>query len=66
MLASTAPSTAHQVALDLEEEPLAFTMEPPACHLHVWSAETGLVSHTSYIGDFDGPYLFANGTKRAR
>jgi len=65
-LASTAPSTAHQVALDLEEQPLAFTMEPPACQLHVWSAETGLVSHTSYIGDFDGPYLFANGSKRAR
>ncbi len=65
-LASTAPSTAHQVALDLEEQPLAFTMEPPACQLHFWSAETGLVSHTSYIGDFDGPYLFANGSKRAR
>jgi len=65
-LASTAPSTAHQVALDLEEQPLAFTMEPPACQLHVWTAETGLVSHTSYIGDFDGPYLFADGSSRAR
>src|SRR5207244_10788268 len=30
-LASTAPSTAHQVALDLEDDnPLMFTMEPPA------------------------------------
>jgi 3',5'-cyclic-AMP phosphodiesterase len=65
ILASTAPSTAHQVALDLAEEPLAFTMEPPACQLHVWSAETGLVTHTSYIGQFDGPYLFATGAKRA-
>jgi len=64
-LATTAPSTAHQVALDLEDEPLAFTMEPPACQLHVWSAETGLVTHTSYIGQFDGPYLFASGAKRA-
>ena len=66
ILASTAPSTAHQVALDLEERPLSFTMEPPACQLHVWSAETGLVSHMSYIGDYDGPYLFATGMKRER
>jgi len=64
-LATTAPSTAHQVMLDLENEPLAFTMEPPACQLHVWSADTGVVTHTSYIGDFDGPYLFANGARRA-
>ena len=64
-LATTAPSTAHQVALDLEDEPLSFTMEPPACQLHVWSPETGLITHTSYIGQFDGPYLFATGTRRA-
>ena len=66
-LASTAPSTAHQVALDLEDDhPLAFVMEPPACQLHVWRPDTGLVSHTSYIGDFDGPYLFADGSKVVR
>ena len=58
------PSTAHQVALDLVDEPLAFTMEPPACQLHVWSAATGVITHTSYIGQFDGPYLFANGARR--
>jgi 3',5'-cyclic AMP phosphodiesterase CpdA len=63
-LATTAPSTAHQIALDLEDEPLAFTMEPPACQLHVWSAGTGLITHTSYIGEFDGPYLFASGARR--
>jgi 3',5'-cyclic AMP phosphodiesterase CpdA len=63
-LVSTAPSTAHQVALDLEDDnPLMFTMEPPACQLHVWRPGTGLVSHTSYIGDFDGPYLFSDGRK---
>ncbi|HYS18065.1 MAG TPA: phosphodiesterase [Candidatus Binatia bacterium] len=66
-LASTAPSTAHQVALDLEDDnPLTFIMEPPACQLHVWRPDTGLVSHTSYIGDFDGPYLFADGSKVVR
>lgn len=66
-LASTAPSTAHQVALDLEDgHPLMFTMEPPACQLHVWRPDTGLVSHTSYIGDYDGPYLFSDGRKVSR
>ena len=63
-LATTAPSTAHQVALDLEDEPLSFTMEPPACQLHVWSSKTGLITHTSYIGQFEGPYLFATGAGR--
>ena len=65
-LASTAPSTAHQVVLDLEEgNPLMFVMEPPACQLHVWRPGAGLVSHTSYIGDFDGPYWFSDGSKAA-
>ncbi|HEV8436802.1 MAG TPA: phosphodiesterase [Methylomirabilota bacterium] len=56
----TAPSTAHQVVLDLHKEaPLAFTMEPPACLIHVWREGTGLISHTSYIGEFPGPYRFS-------
>jgi len=42
---------------------MMFTMEPPACQLHVWRPGPGLVSHTSYIGDFDGPYLFSDGRK---
>lgn len=58
-LVMTAPSTAHQVALDLHPDaPLEFVMEPPACLLHVWRPGTGLLTHTSYIGDFDGPYPF--------
>jgi 3',5'-cyclic AMP phosphodiesterase CpdA len=58
-LAMTAPSTAHQVALDLRADgPSAFVMEPPACLLHVWRPDTGLVTHTSYIGEFAGPYPF--------
>src|SRR5262245_6806726 len=57
-LVMTAPSTAHQVVLDLSENaPLAFSMEPPALLLHVWSEQGGLVTHTSYIGEFPGPYL---------
>jgi len=50
---TTAPATAHQVALDLREgSPTAWIMEPPACHLHYWRPDTGLVTHTSYIGDY--------------
>jgi len=58
-LASTAPSPAHQVALDLSPDaPSQFVMEPPGYQLHKWQPETGLVSHTAYIGKFDGPYPF--------
>jgi 3',5'-cyclic-AMP phosphodiesterase len=58
-LASTAPSPAHQVALDLRAEaPAHFVMEPPGYQLHKWHPDTGLVSHTAYIGAFAGPYPF--------
>lgn len=58
-LASTCPSPVHQVALDLARDAASvFVMEPPAYQLHRWSAETGIVSHTAYIGDFPGPYSF--------
>ena len=58
-LASTSPSPAHQVALDLSEEaPSHFVMEPPAYQLHRWEPASGLISHTAYIGNFAGPYPF--------
>jgi 3',5'-cyclic AMP phosphodiesterase CpdA len=59
-LASVAPSTAHQVVLDLvpDNSPAMFSMEPPALQLHLWSPYSGLVSHTAYIGDFPGPFPF--------
>lgn len=61
-VASTAPSTAHQVWLDVREDGrFAFVMEPPACHIHVWRPDTGLLTHTSYIGDFGGPRAFKGG-----
>jgi len=54
---TTAPSPAHQVALDLDKgEKLGWVMEPPACLLHAWRAGAGLVTHTSYVGEFSGPY----------
>ena len=57
-IASTAPGTAHQVALDLHPNGAsAFTMEPPGYQLHLWT-EAGFVSHTGSIGDFAGPFPF--------
>jgi len=59
-IGSVAPSTAHQVTLDLVPDGSAstFTMEPPGFHLHVWSKDAGLVTHGVNIGRFDGPYPF--------
>lgn len=57
--ASIAPSTAHQVALDLRPQgPSAFMLEPPGFQLHLYEEGTGLVTHTAAIGAFDGPYPF--------
>jgi 3',5'-cyclic-AMP phosphodiesterase len=58
-IASVAPSTAHQATLDLASgAPLMFSMDPPAVALHLWQPGTGLVTHLSYTGDYDGPYPF--------
>lgn len=58
-IASIAPSTAHQVALDLRPQgPSAFVLEPPGFQLHLYDPATGVVTHTAPIGSFDGPYLF--------
>ena len=61
-IASTCPGVAHQVALDLATDaPSQFVMEPPAFQLHLWDAQSGMISHTAYIGAFDGPYPFYDG-----
>jgi 3',5'-cyclic AMP phosphodiesterase CpdA len=58
-LAATAPSTAHQIALDLgAKAPGQYIMEPPAFRLHAYAPETGVVSHTAYVGEYAGPYPF--------
>jgi Icc protein len=63
-IAGTAPSTAHQVALDLRPEArLSFTLEPPGYQLHYWRAGIGLVTHTANIGDWPGPYLYSQKAK---
>jgi 3',5'-cyclic AMP phosphodiesterase CpdA len=58
-LLCSCPSTATQIALNLRPDarPASFS-EPPACLLHWWR-DGVMVTHTSYIGRFDGPYPFA-------
>ncbi len=59
-MASIAPGTAHQATLDLREGArLSMTMEPPGLALHQWRPGSGLVTHVSYVGDFEGPRPFA-------
>ena len=62
-IASTAPSTAHAVALDLSPDaPSAFSLEPAGYQVHWWNGDAGLVSHTAAIGDWPGPFpFFENG-----
>ena len=59
-IASTTPSPAHQVCLDLDAsaEP-AWSLEPPGYRVHAWDdASSRLVTHTMCVGDFEGPYPF--------
>lgn len=57
-VASTCPSPAHQVALDLSADgPDCFVMEPPGYQMHFWHAGR-LVTHTSVLGEYAGPYRF--------
>ena len=63
--ASIGPSPSHAVALDLRPGgPSAFVLEPPACQLHDWHPDTGLVSHLSLIGDYGGTHPFHDGEGR--
>jgi 3',5'-cyclic AMP phosphodiesterase CpdA len=57
-IASTAPSPAHQVALDLAPDaPSAWMLEPPGFRLHAWAGER-LVTHLVPSGSFEGPHPF--------
>ena len=56
---SIAPSVAHQVELNFDPADTgAFNFEPPAFHVHRWSAADGIVTHTAYVEKFPGPYPF--------
>lgn len=58
-IASTCPSPAHQVSLDLAPDAASqWELEPPQFHLHAWNERDGLVSHVASIGEFEGPFPF--------
>jgi 3',5'-cyclic AMP phosphodiesterase CpdA len=58
-IASTAPSTAHQVALDLRPDaPSAFVREPAGYQLHRYTQAGGLITHTALVGAWAGPFPF--------
>lgn len=54
------PSTTTEIALQLAPgaPPRSF-LGPAACMLHLWDEQQGLVSHISYVGQYEGPYPFA-------
>ena len=55
---SVAPSTCHQVALNLRDHgAFEFVMEPRAVQLHQLDPAYGIVSHTSYVGQEAQPFL---------
>lgn len=59
-MAMTAPSTAHQIHLDLSSSAAeAYTLEPPAFLLHVWGGGGALVSHYVPTAPFEGPFPYA-------
>ncbi len=62
-IASIAPSVAHQVELDLSDNPVGmWNLEPAAFQLHAWLEQPGgvgsIVSHTAYVERYAGPYPF--------
>jgi Icc protein len=63
-IAMTAPSPAHQVALDLDPQAASrFRMEPPGYLLHWWHPVHGLVTHLAASGDYGAlhPFFDADG-----
>ena len=62
--ASIGPAPAHAVSLTLQPGAVpSFHMEPPNLHLHLFT-DGRLVTHTSYIGPYDGPYPFFDRNNR--
>lgn len=56
---STAPSTGMELVLDLTlKRESEFILEAPGYQLHYWTPQKDLVTHTVYVRDVDGPYLF--------
>ena len=60
-VATTCPSPAHQIALELKPGGGdSYCLEPPGYQLHWWNG-TALVTHTAVLGDWPGPFPFREG-----
>jgi 3',5'-cyclic AMP phosphodiesterase CpdA len=58
-IATIGPSVATSVVLDLAPDAAsAFALEPPAYQIHLWSPESGFVTHTAFVEDYPGPFPF--------
>ena len=56
---STAPSMGMHLVLDLTmERPSQFVPEAPGYQLHKWTPEKNLITHTIYVRQANGSYLF--------
>jgi 3',5'-cyclic AMP phosphodiesterase CpdA len=63
-IASTTPSPAHQVTLNLTEDAAStWMLEPPAYRVFGWSPPEGLVTHLAFVGPYDGPHPFRENGK---
>lgn len=61
-IASTAPSPAHQVCLDLAPDAASqWTLEPPGFALHALPIAGRLVTHLVASGQYSGPFPFHEG-----
>lgn len=59
-LAMTAPSSAHQIALELRPSRRgSYCMEPPAALLHRLGPNQDLITHTLYLGEFGAAHSFS-------
>jgi hypothetical protein len=58
-IASTAPSTGHQIAADFDPAmPARWNLEPPGFQLHRLDDDGEVVTHVVPTGRFEGPYPF--------
>jgi 3',5'-cyclic-AMP phosphodiesterase len=63
-LAVICPPTNYAMVFDFSQpDKLAFVKQPPAYLLHIWHEDTGLVTHSSLIGDYGLSQLIHDGEK---
>ncbi len=66
-IAASAPATAHQVGLSLDDgAPFGFTLEQPGFRLFRFVAHEGMTSHLATHAPFEGPFSWDDGTPLAR